>query len=99
MGAEEAEGKDQHADDHQRQWRKHRQGETTDHQRDGAPEHFAAAESVGQRADFRRAVDARQVHHRQQPDEGLFHVVRRGQQAVADVVEQRDERAHQHKGF
>ncbi|MNF86800.1 hypothetical protein D3C84_692490 [compost metagenome] len=99
MGAEEAEGEDQHADDHQRQRGEHRQGEADDHQRDGAPEHFATTEFVSQRADFCRAVDTRQVHHRKHPDERLFHVIRLGQQAIADVVEQRDERPHQHKGL
>ncbi|CAI8885758.1 hypothetical protein EMIT0P176_30170 [Pseudomonas sp. IT-P176] len=97
--AEEAEGEDQHADDHQWQRAEHGHGQPAKHQHDGAPEHLAPTQAIGQGADLRRTVDARQVHHRQQADQGLVHVVRRGQQAIADVVEQRDEGAHQHKGF
>lgn len=39
--------------------------------------------------------DAREVNHREHADHRLAHVVGLGQQAVADVVEQGDEAAHQ----
>ncbi|MNZ91859.1 hypothetical protein D3C78_1108580 [compost metagenome] len=99
MRPEETEGEHQHADDHQQQGAEQGQQQAAEHQQDGAPEHFAPPQFVGQGTDLRRAVDARQVHHRQQADQRLAHVIRLGQQAIADVVEQGDEGAHQQEGF
>ncbi len=46
-----------------------------------------------------RAVDTRQVEHRQQTDHGLAEVERLGNQSIADIVVQRDEAAHQQKAL
>ena len=93
--AEEAEGEQQQAGEHQRDRLEQGQQQAAEHQQDDRPEHLASPQLVGQRTDPGRAVDAREVNHREHADHRLAHVVGLGQQAVADVVEQGDEAAHQ----
>ncbi|MNN04922.1 hypothetical protein D3C81_1176630 [compost metagenome] len=58
-----------------------------------------AAEAVGQQAGLGRAVGARQVDHREQAHPTHAQRIGRLEQAVADVVEQGDEAAHQQERF
>ena len=99
MRAKEAEGEQQHADNHQCDGFEQRQRDARQHQHNHRPQHFATAQLVRQCANLRRTVNARQVHHREQADHGLVHVVRVSQQAITDVVEQRHKAAHQQKCF
>ena len=97
--AEEAEGDRHDAEQDQRQRRGGGQQHADQHQREGRPQHLAPAQPPGQMAHPGGAEGADQVDAEDQPDRGLAEVVRRRQQAIAEVVVDGDERAQQQEAL
>ena len=99
VGGKEAGGEQQQAKDDEPQRLKQCQQQTHQHQSEKTDQHWGATEAGGHQPGLGRTKGSRQVDHGEQTDDGLSQLPGRLHQAVADVVEQGDEGAHQQKAF